>query len=493
MFFSLVLVFLLSGIPNLLPGALYEVSTKDETGILRVRDDWFAPSSGKFYVNRDALYAEVIKVEVKDGWFGPVLRFPDGAEKEFTIKPYEAPEFSPVWEAESYSEPRYSVTVDEDLRYGSAMGFWTSYDVPYQENILVTYGRKTPYLLVPMDEVDLTMDVYSPQEDGYESRPLLLMIHGGAFFSGDKDRDEFRQWCEYFASMGYVAASINYRIGFRPTRNEVQRAGYRAVQDAHAAVRYLINRARYQIDPNRVFVAGTSAGAITALNLAFMRDENRPEITRGGTAGDEGKIDKINPGDSGPFSILAVGNMWGAIHSLEMLGNSKASVISFHSVNDPIVPYACGHPFQEYLSPLALNTILFDKMYGSYEIDQELKKKGRRTVLHTFRGNKHSLHLDENGRIAQQFYDIRDKMAAFFAEEMTPAQVSLKKKKGEPQVFFFAANNVRKCYWKVEGGAILSSGKTEARVLLFPDAPTHSVSVSGEYSSGALFEGTLSL
>lgn len=34
--------------------------------------------------------------------------------------------------------------------------------------------------------IDLKMDVYLPDDDTIKNRPLLMLIHGGAFFIGDK-------------------------------------------------------------------------------------------------------------------------------------------------------------------------------------------------------------------------------------------------------------------------------------------------------------------
>jgi hypothetical protein len=196
----------------------------------------------------------------------------------------------------------------------------------------------------------------------------------------------------HFAERGYVVASINYRLGFKPLAADVERAGYRALQDAHAAVCYLIAHAKeFGIDTTKIFAAGTSAGAITALNLAFMREENRPETTREGGAGKwiSNGISKITKGvdnvarrflnlnlgindwcrsmgldkDLGPigavsqpydrqFEVKAVVNMWGAVHDLGMLSNSpNTSILSFHGDADHIVPYAYGYPFDGILDP----------------------------------------------------------------------------------------------------------------------------------------------
>ncbi|MCQ2307587.1 MAG: alpha/beta hydrolase [Bacteroidales bacterium] len=60
-------------------------------------------------------------------------------------------------------------------------------------------------------------------------------------------------------------------MGFLPFKRNIKRAGYAAIQDAHAAMRYLVeNQSVYGIDTSMMFVGGTSAGATTALHLAFM-------------------------------------------------------------------------------------------------------------------------------------------------------------------------------------------------------------------------------
>jgi len=70
-----------------------------------------------------------------------------------------------------------------------------------------------------------------------------------------------------------VAATIDYRLR---SHAEVRRFGYgigepEALDDADAAIGYLRANARaFGLDPARIYVAGASAGAITALNVATM-------------------------------------------------------------------------------------------------------------------------------------------------------------------------------------------------------------------------------
>jgi poly(3-hydroxybutyrate) depolymerase len=513
--FLIALLFLFSCSTGMETGELYEVSTEQESGIFIPDMEEHGHCSGIFYMDCGNLYAEKIQVVVNAGPKKLTMVFPGGEKKEVSVEAYQKPEYKDLPEVRLYTKPAYKVKESLDEHYGQGRGFWSSYPCAHGENFAITFGRKTAELFSMKDDVDLTMDVYTPVGDKRNPpRPLFLMIHGGAFFNGDKRDEEFVEWCRYFASLGYVAASINYRLGFRPTHNEIQRAGYRAVQDANAAIRYLINQKELNINPELVFVSGTSAGAITALNVAFMSDDDRPAITKGGRLGDEGRIDAINPEVAGSFEVRAVGNMWGAVYDLKMLGNQSTPVISFHGEGDPIVPYRSGYPFQQMLldaiddfgswfdedgvihgllGSINPNRLLFDQMYGSYGIDRELRRNNVNTEIHAFPIDKHSLHLDEDGGMNERFNLIQDGLTAFFSSEMESRPVSIAKDDADPQLISINPTHVKHCYWSIEGGVFRSISDNKARVLLFPDAPNTSVTIQGDYDSSMTFKETIEL
>ena len=296
-----------------------------------------------------------------------------------------------------YMEPLYETTVEHGRVYASNVkGFWSSYP-DTREDFGEIYIQKIDNL-IRLKNLNLDMDIYYPKEPATESRrPLLVLIHGGAFYNGDKQDIGYPKMGHYFAERGYVVASINYRLGFKPLAPDVDRAGYRALQDAHAAVCYLIaNADEFGIDTTNIFAAGTSAGAITALNLAFMEEENRPESTRAngvkgwvsaatkkivgwlnkginaignllgqdwgingdnlckalGLNSDLGPINAVSGPQDRPFKIKAVVNMWGAVHDLSMIKKSKETgILAFHGDADQIVPYSDGYPFDNMLDP----------------------------------------------------------------------------------------------------------------------------------------------
>ena len=308
---------------QLQPSDIYRINFDDGSGSgVAVFGDMAPDGSmeGVFYPDNGKLYADTLNVAVRISKGKPRMLFSDGGQKAFSYEPYQTPRYEELPPGRIFRDSVYAVTEEKDVLYGQASGYWTSYPPEGKQKFSKIYFDRAGDLLQKRN-CPLTMDVYLPDGAGVRQRPLFLMIHGGAFYNGDKAEPEFALWCRYFASLGYVAASINYRMGYLPVSDEVERAGYRALQDADAAVRFLVGQERYHIDPQRVFVAGTSAGAITALNLAFMHEKDRPKSSRGGIIGDlfgtlfgknivdEGPIDKINPQDSLKFKVRAVANM----------------------------------------------------------------------------------------------------------------------------------------------------------------------------------------
>lgn len=260
----------------------------------------------------------------------------NGRDVFFEFYPYSEPTYH-TW-PKRYQEKLFSYRLLPDIQYGTASGYYTSLPVEpgelkktvAQELLKRKVERRQP----------LAMDIYLPAGDTLSRRPLVMFLHGGGFLFGDKTDGAIVQWCRHFASMGYVAASVNYRMGFKMNRQSVERCGYEAVQDAHAAMRFLVhNRDKYRIDTSCLFVGGSSAGGITGLNLAFMRDKNRPasSYAKGRRYRDLGNVAASGNSLKDRFRVKAVANMWGAVQDLNMLSNASAGIISFHGDADNIV------------------------------------------------------------------------------------------------------------------------------------------------------------
>ena len=279
-----------------------------------------------------------------------------------------------------FTTPKYEVTVERNVPYATVQGYYSHTPVGDRKAIL-----KLLFHSGSLNPITLEMDIYLPEGDLQETRPLLLMMHGGAFFIGNKEELGQAAWCRYFASLGYVAASINYRLGFHPVKEEVREAEMRALEDADAALAYLLGREDLRINPQLVFLAGTSAGAITALNMAYR------------------------PAPVSAYRICAVANLWGAVHSLSVLERASVPILSFQSVEDPILPYEEGYPLNNRLKYFS------DYFYGTHAIHEKAFSLGIPAEHHPCPEPRHALHLDENFSFTPRFAEIRDAMAAFFA------------------------------------------------------------------------------
>lgn len=117
----------------------------------------------------------------------------------------------------------------------------------------------------------LLMDVFLPQHRNRTPTPAVLFIHGGGWQMGDKRQNTML--AQALAREGFATASIDYRLsGEAPFPAQIE--------DCKCAVRFLrANAAKYGIDPQRIGVAGPSAGGHLAELVA----------TAGQSAGLEGE------------------------------------------------------------------------------------------------------------------------------------------------------------------------------------------------------------
>jgi len=289
-----------------------------------------------------------------------------------------------------YIDPEYEVDVLEDVIYSREKGYWCEAPAkgPFPAGkMLWESQRKRP--------LDLKMDIYLPAGDHSASRPLFLMMHGGAFWIGNKKELGQVAWCRHFASAGYVAVSIDYRMGFHPTKADIHRAELDVLQDADNALAYLLGREDLRIDPDRVFAAGTSAGAITALNLAYNLYGDTP-------------LEGVTPRLGSGFRIRAVADLWGYVRDLSVLDRARVPIIAFQSEQDPVVPFYRGHP---------LHAKWFtDEVFGTKATCERAESLGIRCIHHACPEKRHKLHLDDRWELSTRFYEIQDAMATFFSE-----------------------------------------------------------------------------
>lgn len=233
----------------------------------------------------------------------------------------------------------------------------------------------------------LFMDFYEPENDTASLRPAIVMLYGGSFITGSRKDTLITTFSTYFASCGYAAFAIDYRIGFNilsaSLQGELAKAVYRALQDSRAAVRFIRKNAdSLKIDTSRIFAMGYSAGAITIVHHAYLEQADVSQIPP--LAAVTSLLGELDQGDNLQHSskVNCVINCCGAIVDTSLVKSGKAPILSFHGTNDSIVPYAAGYAFSD------PSTV---PLFGSFMIDQKAKAVGVPSKLVSFEGADHYL------------------------------------------------------------------------------------------------------
>jgi acetyl esterase/lipase len=161
--------------------------------------------------------------------------------------------------------------------------------------------------------VTLKLDVYRPENDKVTSnRPAVIWGFGGAWMAGNKD--QLAPYAIDSAKRGYVAITIDYRI--RPGGGPVLDLAGDAYDDTLASVEFVkAHAAEYGVNPDAIVVAGYSAGAINALDVAFW------------------------PGERGPATSPVAGAVAIAGFSFGQPADGDPPIVMFQGDKDTLVPY----------------------------------------------------------------------------------------------------------------------------------------------------------
>jgi para-nitrobenzyl esterase len=284
-----------------------------------------------------------------------------------------------------YYQPVFSaVTVTNNVAYGSAT--------------TLSGGTQT-----------LLMDVYQPTGDTVSRRPLIVFAHGGGFVFGNKADAYPVAFCTRLARLGYVVASIEYRLGFPLTglpgpltdTAGIAQAAIRGGHDMKAAVRFFRQNAAtsktYRVYSNYIIAAGSSAGAFAALETGYLdkASEVPAYVNLAALGGIEGASG--NPGYSS--AVMAVLNLSGATENPSVIEAGNAPLCSAHGTADLTVPYFQGR----------VGSALPPKyVYGSGRLNPRATALGITNVLRRFSKAGH-VPFESNAAYADTtFWTIRD-------------------------------------------------------------------------------------
>lgn len=250
----------------------------------------------------------------------------------------------------------------------------------------VSYGKGKTY---KGNQQNLTLDLFFPKQEAGKKYPLVMLMHGGGFANGSKEA--MKAHCKILADSGFIAVSINYRKGWDRGANafgcegniqQLQEAVYRATQDAHAALRFLVEKqAEYAIDTAWIFAGGSSAGGVMALNLAYLTQKSVQRLFPGAAAS-LGELTNASNTIRQNFSIKGICNLWGALPDSSLVTPQNAlPSIFYHGTKDMVVPYDQGK-----FGSICEN---YPVMFGSACIFRRTVAAGKPARLHIAEGGNH--------------------------------------------------------------------------------------------------------
>lgn len=196
----------------------------------------------------------------------------------------------------------------------------------------------------------LWMDIYHPSGDAVTNRRLVILGHGGAFVAGSRKNPLMIDYATRLAKHGYVVATYDYHLagGINVMLDSLQSLNVvaRAMSDATNAIEFLIASASsgnpYGLDPQNIVLGGNSAGAVLALHVGHMDENDSLSVGMSQVMTAQGGwANQWNPTSAGP--IKAIVSLAGGIHKTHWLNSYGPRLIMAHGTWDPVVPYSCGH------------------------------------------------------------------------------------------------------------------------------------------------------
>jgi acetyl esterase/lipase len=208
--------------------------------------------------------------------------------------------------------------------------------------------------------MDLTLDVYQPPTGVTPKRMAIIHLFGGGFFVGNKNAGYIINDAKALGARGYTNISANYRL-------QTQGPWPAQIHDVKAAIRWTrANAGRLGIEPNRIVVAGYSAGGMLSLMAAGTNGRKEFE----GDGGNAGVSSDVNA-SIGVYPLASAQTATGlfpqgqatpeniaAASPTSYISATFAPTIFVHGTNDGTVPAQSSIDFYTKLHALKVPTAL---------------------------------------------------------------------------------------------------------------------------------------
>jgi acetyl esterase/lipase len=229
------------------------------------------------------------------------------------------------------------------------------------------------------------LDLALPQAKSTKPRPVLAFIHGGGWSKGSKNGG-LRRILPFLHSGGYIGVSIGYRLS-----DEAQWPAQ--IHDCKAAIRWLkANAKKYNLDPERIAVHGTSAGGHLVAMLGVTGDVAELNGKLGPHTEQDNRVacvvDYFGPTElltmddhpstmvhnaaNSPESRLIGGAIQGHKETarqaspISHVTRDDAPILICHGTDDKLVPYAQSVDFHAKLKQAKVNSTLITVKGGGH-------------------------------------------------------------------------------------------------------------------------------
>jgi acetyl esterase/lipase len=223
-------------------------------------------------------------------------------------------------------------------------------DMETKENVLYATVKGT----------ELHLDVYEPSNRGMQTRPAVVLIHGGAWSSFDKST--MSGMGQFLARWGFVAFAVDYRL----LKGDENRWPAQ-LDDVQRAVRWIrANAGKYGVDPDHIGAFGHSAGAQLAalLGMEDTRDNSDRALAKYSSRV-QAVVDLSGPTDfttmKDPEGVELLTSFLGAEYSKHPEIWEEASP-AFH-VSKKNAPFLIVHGTKDDSVPIAQAQELYDKLH----------------------------------------------------------------------------------------------------------------------------------
>lgn len=231
--------------------------------------------------------------------------------------------------------------------------FWWQADtwrIEASSNLKVT--KNVTFRVVGSEK--LKADIVRP--DDQANYPLVLMVHGGGWTSGDKW--ELLNHVREVAKAGFVAVSINYRLAPKHKMDS-------QIDDCRYALGWAINNCKsWGAQADRVGLWGYSAGGHLVSMIALADDWQQPQYH----LKDSPNICAVVAGgapcsfDFIPPDNRVVAHVFGGTKEEVPEAYKRASPVEFARPDSP--PFFFFHGTSDFLVPQSVSKQLFDKLQG---------------------------------------------------------------------------------------------------------------------------------